>query len=239
MREVRGNEIAMIFQDPMTSLNPVYTVGWQIDEQISAHRRLRQGAARGARSSCCEHVGIPEPPSRGRRLPAPVLGRHAPARDDRDGAVVQPRAADRRRADDRAGRDDPGADPGADQAAAASEFGLGHHPDHARPGRGRGHRRPRRRDVRRADRRAGRPSDELFANPQHPYTGGCSSSIPRLDRPKSRRLSTIPGQPPSMLALPAGCRVPSALRRTRSTAAPPRTRCSSRESARTTWTPAA
>ena len=52
-----------------------------------------------------------EPGAAARRLPAPVLGRHAPARDDRDGAVVQPVAADRRRADDGARRDDPGADP--------------------------------------------------------------------------------------------------------------------------------
>jgi oligopeptide transport system ATP-binding protein len=50
------------------------------------------------------------------------------------------------------------------------------------------------------------PKNEVFRNPQHPYTWGLLNSIPRLDRPKSRRLSTIPGQPPSMLALPSGCR---------------------------------
>ena len=48
MRSVRGAEIAMIFQDPMTSLNPVYRVGWQIEEQLHAHERL--GAARGSRA---------------------------------------------------------------------------------------------------------------------------------------------------------------------------------------------
>ena len=53
MREVRGKEIAMIFQDPMTSLNPVYTVGWQIEEQISAHQTLEPRAppARGDRAA--------------------------------------------------------------------------------------------------------------------------------------------------------------------------------------------
>ncbi len=48
MRDVRGSEIAMIFQDPMTSLNPVYRVGWQIAEQIQAHEKLSKRAARSA-----------------------------------------------------------------------------------------------------------------------------------------------------------------------------------------------
>ena len=46
MREVRGEEIAMIFQDPMTSLNPVYTIGWQIEEQLNEHNDLKKGQAR-------------------------------------------------------------------------------------------------------------------------------------------------------------------------------------------------
>ena len=65
MREVRGSEIAMIFQDPMTSLNPVYTVGWQIAEQIRAHETL--SARRAARDRAIEllrPVGIPDPEPR-------------------------------------------------------------------------------------------------------------------------------------------------------------------------------
>ena len=61
----------------------------------------------------------PERPVARRRLPAPVLGRHAPARDDRDGALLQPGHPDRRRADDGARRDDPGADPRAARPACA------------------------------------------------------------------------------------------------------------------------
>ena len=115
LREIRGNEIAMIFQDPMTSLNPVHTIGTQLVEAVLLHQRRLE--ARGARRGARAAQGGRHPARRAahRRLPAPVLGRHAPARDDRDGADQRPRPADRRRADDGARRDDPGADPGADE----------------------------------------------------------------------------------------------------------------------------
>ena len=55
------------------------------------------------------------------------------------------------------------------------------------------------------------PKRELFANAQHPYTWGLLGSIPRIDRPKPRRLTAIPGLPPSLLSLPAGLLVRAAL----------------------------
>src|SRR6184192_635112 len=64
MREVRGEEIAMIFQDPMTSLNPVYTVGWQIEEQLNEHYDLKKGQARRRASELLAQVGIPRPEQR-------------------------------------------------------------------------------------------------------------------------------------------------------------------------------
>ena len=91
MQSVRGAEIAMIFQDPMTSLNPVYKVGWQIEEDAARHERLTRRAARARAVELLASVGIPSAGAAGRRLPAPVLRRHAPARDDRDGAGLQPR----------------------------------------------------------------------------------------------------------------------------------------------------
>ena len=60
IREVRGGDIAMIFQDPMTSLNPVYRVGWQIAEQIRAHERISKQAARARAIELLAAVGIPQ-----------------------------------------------------------------------------------------------------------------------------------------------------------------------------------
>ena len=91
LRKVRGAEIAMIFQDPMTSLNPVQRVGNQIVEQIQAHEDVPTQQARERAVELLERVGIPRARGAGRQLPARVLRRHAPARDDRDGALVQPR----------------------------------------------------------------------------------------------------------------------------------------------------
>ena len=99
-----------------------------------ARERLEGGRRERAPSSCSAQVGIPNATGPRPRLPAPVLGRHAPARDDRDGARAQPRRADRRRADDRAGRHRAGADPRADRPR---QEGVRHRrdPDHARPRR--------------------------------------------------------------------------------------------------------
>src|SRR6266700_1946198 len=64
LRRVRGAEIAMIFQDPMTSLNPVYRVGWQICEQIRAHEHVSRQAARSRAIELLAAVGIPQPAER-------------------------------------------------------------------------------------------------------------------------------------------------------------------------------
>ena len=90
MRKVRAKEIAIVFQEPMTSLNPVYSVGEQIAESLRLHeglsRKERDGPRGGdAPARAHPHAGTARP-----RLPAPVLRRHAPARDDRDRAGLQP-----------------------------------------------------------------------------------------------------------------------------------------------------
>ena len=106
---IRGREVSVVFQEPMTSLNPVFTVGRQIAEVLRRHLGTVAAPRRATRTiELLELVGIPSARAARRRVPAPALGRHAPARDDRDGARVRAAGADRRRADDRARRDDPG-----------------------------------------------------------------------------------------------------------------------------------
>ncbi len=128
--------------------------------------RAARGAAaeRGARArhrAAAAHRH-PRPRGQGRRLPAPAVGRPAPARDDRHGAGLPAAAADLRRADHRAGRDDPGADPGAARRAAARD-GHGAAVHHPRPEPGAPLHPPRRRDGARQAGRDAAPPREVFA----------------------------------------------------------------------------
>ena len=136
-------------------------------------------------------------------VPAPALGRAAPARRRRHRARAEPGPPDRRRADDRARRDDPGA---AARAAARERQRARHGaaPDHARPRRRRGHGRPPLRDVCGPDRRGG-PTESVFAEPRHPYTLGLLRSRAPDRRAAEAGSPSIPGVPPPIWELPAGC----------------------------------
>ncbi len=83
MRRIRGREIGAIFQDPLTSLNPLYTIGRQLVETIQTHLDLSPSAARTARDRAARGDRHPRRPPAHRPVSAPVLGRHAPARGDR------------------------------------------------------------------------------------------------------------------------------------------------------------
>ncbi len=130
MRSIRGNDISMIFQEPMTSLNPVLTVGRQLGETLRLHERL--GPARGRRAGGGDAAPGRHPGSQApaRRIPPPDVGRHAPAGDDRHRPVVPAQAAARRRADHGARRHHPGADPGPHEGPQDQDR-RGHRPHHA------------------------------------------------------------------------------------------------------------
>ena len=159
--------------------------------------------------------GHPAGPRAGRQLPARVLGRHAPAGDDRAGAVVQPGRPDRRRADDGARRDDPGADPPAHARPARGDRRR-RDPRDPRPRRRGRHRRPDRGDVRGPDRRGGDARPDLLrpAAPVHVGAAGLDHAR-RQAAPGAaagdRRAAALAGQPPRGLPFPTA--LPARVRR--------------------------
>ncbi len=118
LRDVRGREIAMVFQDPLTSLHPMLTIGRQLTEHVRFHEGLGQKAADARALELLEQVRIPDPARDAQRVPAPVLRRHAAAHRDRRRARLPAQAADRRRADDRARRHRAGGHPATARLAA-------------------------------------------------------------------------------------------------------------------------
>ena len=174
----------MVFQDPMTSFNPVYRVGNQIVEAIRAHRATigkREARERG-RSSCSTRSGSPTPARRVDDYPHEFSGGMRQRAMIAMALALEPERADRRRADDGARRDDPGADPrparGLNRERGLATILITHDLGVVA-------------EV--ADRvlvmYAGRvveagTLDEIFYDPQHPYTWGLLGSLTRLDRPR-------------------------------------------------------
>ena len=203
MREVRGQEIAMIFQDPMTSLNPVYTVRWQIEEQLHEHNDLTKGQARRRAIELLAQVGIPNPERRIDDYPHQFSGG---MRQRVMIALALSCNPDLLIADEPTTALDVTIqaqileliknlkhDFGSAVVLITHDLGVVA-------------------DI--ADRilvvYAGRiveagNKEQIFYDPQHPYTWGLLGSIARLDRPKPRRLTAIAGQPPSLINKPRGC----------------------------------
>jgi peptide/nickel transport system ATP-binding protein len=203
LRHVRGAEIAMIFQDPMTSLNPVMRIGDQIIEQIQEHQGIPDAEARERAVELLERVGIPRAADRVRSYPFEFSGGMRQRvmialalscdpsiliADEPTTALdvtIQAQILERIREL----REQTGA------AVILVTHDLGVVADIA---------------DRIAVMYAGRiveqgTLDDIFYDPQHPYTWGLLGSITRVDRPRPERLPAIAGLPPSLAARPEGC----------------------------------
>jgi peptide/nickel transport system ATP-binding protein len=203
IRSIRGAGIGMIFQDPMTSLNPVYKVGWQIEEQIREHEKVSKQAARDRAIELLTSVGIPNARERVDAYPHQFSGGMrqrvmiAMAVSCNPDVLIADEPTTALDVTIQAQilglikklREDYGT------AVVLITHDMGVVADMA---------------DRIAVMYAGKIVEqgtqrELFYDPQHPYTWGLLGSIARLDRPRPRRLAAIPGLPPSLLRLPAGC----------------------------------
>ena len=204
MQDYRGNELGMIFQDPMTSLNPVYKIGDQITEAIQAHERVDKRTARARAIELLRQVGIPNPDTRVDDFPHEFSGGMRQRAmiamalscnpsiliaDEPTTALdvtIQAQIVDlvSRLKDD------------FNSAVIFITHDLGVIAEIADEiivmYAGRVVERGSKRDV--------------FYDPQMPYTWGLLGSIPRLDRPRPERLHTIEGSPPSLINLPEGCK---------------------------------
>ncbi|HET6184717.1 MAG TPA: ABC transporter ATP-binding protein [Acetobacteraceae bacterium] len=206
MRAIRGAEIAMVFQDPMTSLNPVLRIGRQLVETMTAHGRFLPAAARGRAAALLGRMGIPSPEralnswphqfSGGMRQramlamsfsnqPALILADEPTTALD---VTIQAQILDLLRGLN--------VDLGTAVLLISHDLGV----------------------IANLCRRVlvmyagevveeGRPED-LLSDPRHPYTWALLHAAPRLDAPDAgdRRLATIEGQPPDARAWPEGCR---------------------------------
>jgi peptide/nickel transport system ATP-binding protein len=203
LRSVRGSEIAMIFQDPMTALTPVYTIGWQIEEQLRAHLKLSRRRARQRAVELLGKVGIPNPAAMIERFPHQLSGgmrqrafiamalscnpslliadEPTTALDVTVQAQILELLKKLRR------------DFGSSIVLITHDLGVvAEIADRVM--------------VMYAGRIVERGSKrDIFAGPWHPYTWGLHDSIPPLEGAKPRRLPSIPGSPPSLTSLPAGC----------------------------------
>jgi peptide/nickel transport system ATP-binding protein len=203
LRSLRGNEISMIFQDPLSALNPVFKVGHQVAEVIQAHEKIGRIPARKRAVDLLAEVGIPNPKQRAQEFPHQYSGGMRQRAMIAMALALNPALLL---------ADEPTT--ALDVTVQAQIMTLLSKLQESRGtaivlithdlGVVAGH----------ADRvlvmYAGKVAeaagaDALYHAPRHPYTLGLLTSLARLDRRRTERLRPIPGQPPSLIRVPPGC----------------------------------
>jgi peptide/nickel transport system ATP-binding protein len=203
LRQIRGDDVAMIFQDPLSALHPFYKVGFQLVEAMQAHRQVSRSAARDRAIELLELVGIPDPRRRVDQYPHEFSG------GMRQRAMIAMALANEPKlliADEPTTALDVTVQAqilellndlqrrlGMAIVIITHDLGIvAEIADHI------------------GVMYAGRivelgTAQEIFHAPQHPYTWGLLKSIPRLDNPRDEELVPISGRPPSLINRPSGC----------------------------------
>jgi oligopeptide/dipeptide ABC transporter ATP-binding protein len=204
LRQVRGAGIAMVFQDPMSALNPVQRIGRQIAEQVQAHEAVGKAQAQERAVAALRAAGVPEPKLRARSYPHELSGGMRQRAMIAMALSCSPKllvADEPTTALDVTVQAQILVELGRLRRESSMAVILVTHDLGVVAGF--------------ADRvlvmYAGQIVEqgsvgEIFEDPQHPYTWGLLGSIAHIDRERPRRLPAIAGAPPSLLAPPSGCR---------------------------------
>ena len=203
MRRVRGREIAMVFQEPMTSLNPVLSVGRQLTEGVEIHLGADAARARARAEELLQMVGIPDPTRRLRQYPHQFSGGMRQRMMIAMALACQPSLV---LADEPTTALDVTIQAQILELMKSLSRQLGVAMLIITHNLGVVARYADRVNVMYAGRIVEQGSArELYAHPRHPYTLGLLRSVPRLDEARRARLDPIEGQPPDLTRLPPGC----------------------------------
>jgi oligopeptide/dipeptide ABC transporter ATP-binding protein len=203
MRKVRGKEIGMVFQEPMTSLNPVLTIGRQLSETLEAHLHMGREASAKRAAEVLKLVGIPDPERRLSQYPHQFSGGMRQRVMIAMALICDPKLI---LADEPTTALDVTIQAQVLELMKELSRRLGVAMIIITHNLGVVARYADRVNVMYAGKIIeGGKSQDIYHGPRHPYTIGLLRSVPRLDEPRAVKLEPIFGQPPDLIHLPSGC----------------------------------